>query len=583
MQEFDAYDKTSGGKCRELTAKDTGKSLLGIGEEGFLASCMIDGTDLSLSSRELQDKMLAMSSTGDVRSMYTRAADRLKRYQLDLNSGNGVGEEPRLLEALDENKKKMTEVRELQDQLTELREQIRLQEIKEQQLMENKDIVSRELSQDAYVQEDRLLALEKEVQLKIEEIEKQIPDPIIMKEADDAMFAYEGALSLDKQRRQRLAAADLEYQRKKEKLMEGRQEEDSRLYRESAPKVRWWALILAAFFGISAFALYVMLPTLFYVPTVFLVVTAVLLVVAIAGRNPMPEGDNRSYFERQLRKLEREKQEIDTEQKEAGLILQESYENLMRAGQKLEPSAEDFESVVQAIKSCGTARTRLEHEKKLLAGIRSQLAQEQTGQRGEALRRKQDNLTQQLGQVQKVKGAMQEQAARLEGRQAAIIGKKNLKEEKASILDQLQEVKLDQEAIRYVRQLLEEENRRLTAEIAPEISAYAAKYLSAITGQRYSQVQLEGDFTSACSGEDGKMLSPQRLSSGARDQLYLALRLAVCKVLLRDQEPAPLILDDPFITFDEERQRRAMLVLEHISRERQVILLLSKRIPGMER
>ena len=173
MQEFDAYDRDTGGKCTFLTAKEAGNTLLGIGEEGFLASCMIDGTDLSLSSKELQDKMIALSSTGDVRSVYSKASQRLRRYQLDLNSGNGVGEEPRLLEALNENRKKNLEIQSLEEQLTELRQQIGVQADREAKLQESKDVTDRELARDPYTKEARLLALEQEIQEKIEEIPNQ--------------------------------------------------------------------------------------------------------------------------------------------------------------------------------------------------------------------------------------------------------------------------------------------------------------------------------------------------------------------------------------------------------------------------
>ena len=579
MQEFDAYDRETGRKCTGLTAKETGNLLLGIGEEGFLASCMIDGTDLSLSSKELGDKMASMSSTGDVGSVYSQAAERLRRYQLDLNSGNGAGEEPRLLEALNENRKKTREVQELAEQLAELQQQISRQTEEEKKLLAQKAEVDQALSQDIYVQEDRLMALEREIIEKIEEIEKQIPDAQKMKAADDAMFAYEGALKLDKKRRERLAEADLEFERKRKALMEKREEEDDRLYRESTPKVRWWALILAAFFGIAAFGLYVMLPTLFYVPLVFLVVTAVLLLVAIAGRNPMPQGDDRSRLEREMEKLDKEKQEIDAEQKQGGSILQESYDQLLKAGRQLRPDATDFESVVQAIRDCGSAQARLIHENKLLEEIQEQLKTAKTDEKGKQLRQKQEALAQTLERVQLEKRALTEQAARLEGRRMAIGDEKSLKEEKANILDELQDVKRNQEAIQYARQLLEDENQKRTEEVSPEICSAAAEYLSAITGERYTQVQLNQNFTGACGSGDGKLLDPKRLSSGARDQLYLALRLAVCKVLLKGKEPAPLILDDPFITFDEERQRRALFLLKQIAKERQVILLLSKSIP----
>ena len=52
-----------------------------------------------------------------------------------------------------------------------------------------------------------------------------------------------------------------------------------------------------------------------------------------------------------------------------------------------------------------------------------------------------------------------------------------------------------------------------------------------------------------------------QLSSGARDQLYLAVRLAVSEFLSRGGEPMPLLLDDAFATSDDERLRHGMRAL----------------------
>ena len=52
-----------------------------------------------------------------------------------------------------------------------------------------------------------------------------------------------------------------------------------------------------------------------------------------------------------------------------------------------------------------------------------------------------------------------------------------------------------------------------------------------------------------------------QLSAGARDQLYLAVRLAVSEFLSRGKEPVPLLLDDVFATSDDDRLRAGMRAL----------------------
>ncbi|MBI1799301.1 MAG: AAA family ATPase [Candidatus Eisenbacteria bacterium] len=69
-----------------------------------------------------------------------------------------------------------------------------------------------------------------------------------------------------------------------------------------------------------------------------------------------------------------------------------------------------------------------------------------------------------------------------------------------------------------------------------------------------------------------------QLSSGARDQLHFAVRLAVAEYLSRGQAPLPLLIDDAFATSDDERTRAGMkLLLEHFSKRHQVLMMTCHR------
>ena len=64
-----------------------------------------------------------------------------------------------------------------------------------------------------------------------------------------------------------------------------------------------------------------------------------------------------------------------------------------------------------------------------------------------------------------------------------------------------------------------------------------------------------------------------RLSQGAQDRLYLALRLALAEVMSEQGVRGPLLLDDPFVTFDAERLADAFRNLQRVAEHHQVILL----------
>ena len=87
---------------------------------------------------------------------------------------------------------------------------------------------------------------------------------------------------------------------------------------------------------------------------------------------------------------------------------------------------------------------------------------------------------------------------------------------------------------------------------------------------------MDSSLRARCAGNDGTLLDALRLSSGTRDQLYFALRLAVCQVL-SGKESVPLILDDPFLTWDSKRMERGLWLLQSLAKERQIILFTCRQ------
>ena len=85
-------------------------------------------------------------------------------------------------------------------------------------------------------------------------------------------------------------------------------------------------------------------------------------------------------------------------------------------------------------------------------------------------------------------------------------------------------------------------------------------------------------------------VSVEGMSSGTRDQLYLALRLATLESRLEHSDPMPFIVDDILINFDDERSRATLLALVNLAKKNQVILFTHHRqivaearnIPGKE-
>mgnify|MGYP000633328757 CR=1 FL=1 len=85
--------------------------------------------------------------------------------------------------------------------------------------------------------------------------------------------------------------------------------------------------------------------------------------------------------------------------------------------------------------------------------------------------------------------------------------------------------------------------------------------------------QILASYRSLAEEHDG--LQPRRaltLSQGTADQLYLAVRLAVCELVLPAEEPCPLVLDDALANFDDGRCALALEALARLGEERQILL-----------
>src|SRR5699024_8242089 len=70
------------------------------------------------------------------------------------------------------------------------------------------------------------------------------------------------------------------------------------------------------------------------------------------------------------------------------------------------------------------------------------------------------------------------------------------------------------------------------------------------------------------------------LSQGTADQLYLAVRLAICEMVLPAEKAVPLVLDDALTSFDDARCAAALDVLMELSRTRQILLFTCQEREG---
>ena len=125
-------------------------------------------------------------------------------------------------------------------------------------------------------------------------------------------------------------------------------------------------------------------------------------------------------------------------------------------------------------------------------------------------------------------------------------------------------------------EMLSETRRRFLEEHQPPVLLEASTWLERLTGGRYRQITaVADDAVLMIEDAEGVRWSPERLSRGTREQVFLALRLALVADLERAGIRLPLIMDDALVNFDDERARFAAETLVRFAREqgRQMLVL----------
>ncbi len=125
------------------------------------------------------------------------------------------------------------------------------------------------------------------------------------------------------------------------------------------------------------------------------------------------------------------------------------------------------------------------------------------------------------------------------------------------------------------RYVMQQAMAQFEREHQPQMLRDVSRLLARMTLGRYIDIsrRLDEQGTLLVRQADGQEKSPQQLSTGTREQLYLAIRLAYVLHYCREAEPLPVIMDDVLVNFDDERAAATLDVLLEVARQVQVLLM----------
>ena len=107
----------------------------------------------------------------------------------------------------------------------------------------------------------------------------------------------------------------------------------------------------------------------------------------------------------------------------------------------------------------------------------------------------------------------------------------------------------------------------------PKMLVTAKEYLRLLTNNRYNNIEFGKKIT--VTRFDSKKIEVQYLSRGTSEQLYFALKLAFVQQI-QDEINLPILIDDSFVNFDDQRVNEIEKLLQAIAGSNQVLIFTAQ-------
>ena len=568
----------------ELRAGVPGETLLGVTEAVYRRSAFISGSDMALDANaELEKKITRLVTSSEERSSYTEAEERLRRWQRKRrwrNTGILPDTDSRRRELqgkllrIETENKRLSELREEKAKLTEQRA-VLLNEL----ALHRRDERREELRRREEAAEAAAAAARqaREAVAQLRELEAKTAD--LTAEKVQALRA--AAVRLEE------AARDRDDAKKAYEKAKGELEALPSPAKQPNPKrgavlVLFLLGVLVLLAGAAAGLGLVTLP----VAGVYGLILAALVLLLIAclcslsGRKAAREKEAALAHERELKEqaaeaAEKHWQACETETEGCEGARREALAALGKG-----PEAEAEEAARQAedlLRELRDAQIRSENAEALAQRLRVEPAPPpepipEDSLTGESrikkaaaedyLRRTEEKLRQVSRDLDRGEGVFD------------LLGDPLLlATEEAALTEKIHRAQEEYDALDLALDALREANTQLQTLFSPLISRRAAALMARMTDSTYAGVYFDREmrFTAQRAGElNAHPL--EYLSEGTRNQLYLAVRLAICELVLTE-EPCPLILDDVLAVFDDRRAKDTLRLLKELGEEKQIILL----------
>ena len=621
MGDFQALYTGTADPVPGLTGANCGETLLGVSREVYARSAFIRQGGVAVTQDSgLERRIAALVTSGEEDTSYTEAVEALKK-QLNRRRHNKTGQLPALEAELQETEAQLASQAELARQRENLLARSAELEARESSLKEELAGLDRwaehRKRQDLQKVEDAAVqAEEKAAALRRRLEEEQVPENdvtvrlrgaivnlnTVRKSAEKAQEAYDAAKSALARAEETLAASPFAGQTA---------EEARRTAAGPLPKARRSPLpLLLTALACLCVSLGAGYGVYFYFknPAAALGAAAGLLALTFlltlvlwkrAGKQARSAALTERYgtadsaeiqaladaYAALLSDRDAAKQEASAKSAAAQGLWQSvdvNADGILEEVRRFAPAAYDIPSADAALRASALLRRELAevekaaHEARLRAEFQTEQAPQPEDPDAPPLlppERNREAVTEDLEAVRGDLSSLRSSLDRIAGRLHAAGDPLALQAAAERLTDEIALLEGEYAAIALAMSTLAHANTQLQGRFSPALGKRAAEIFDGLTGGAYGGVIL--DKTLRVSAEPAGTGVPRDvgyLSAGAADQLYLAVRLAVCDLVLPSEHAVPIVLDDALASFDDARCAAALDFLRKEAETRQILL-----------
>ena len=611
MGDFQAVYSGTGDIVPNLTGTTCGEILTGVSKEVFERSAFIRQAGLPISQDAgLERRIASLITTGEEGTSYSEAAELLKKH-LNRRRHNKTGQIPALEAELREIEQQQAETGRFADQLIRAKEQAEVLSLQETALKEElaqHDLWEAVLQKQALAEAEAEAAKAEQAATALRQrlTEDHIPENETIGRLRGALVNLETTRrNVEKARGEKDEAAKALLRAEaalNESPFVGQTPDSARKEATEPPKARanlivpillsfaLYAVLAGAMYllqqpiGISLSALLAIVLQLFLVNRAKKKARVAALISRFGTSVPSEISALADQYCDLLKTREAAQAELDRKSAAADTLynmLSSNEQGILLEIRRFAPSAFDPSTADQLLRECAVRRK---------AALEAEAAAQKARMRCEVLAqhapagltipeglappaRSREAVAGELSQTQAALAAARSSADRLSGQLNAMGDPAVLASSAEHLKEQITALEGEYAAIRMAMDALATANTTLQNRFSPELGRRAAEIFSELTEGKYSGVVLDRAFhLSAEPAGDTLYRDAALLSAGTADQLYLATRLAICDLVLPEENRVPIILDDALANFDDARCAAALRWLKEEARHRQILL-----------